>query len=304
MININKDFGKVAVLMGGHSAEREISLKSGQAVLGALDKMGIEAIEIDTSTPFIEQLIHVDRVFIALHGRVGEDGTIQGLLEVLNLPYTGSGVLGSALAMDKLRTKQLWQGTGIPTPPWIRLDEQTDFTQVAEKLGLPLVVKPVMEGSSIGVSKVYDVAQIDQAWQTAKTSHSKVIAERFIAGVEYTAAIIGEQKLPLIRLETPRDFYDYTAKYHDNQTAYLCPCGLSATVEQHLQNLAYQAFQALGATGWGRVDFICDQAGNPWCLEVNTIPGMTDHSLVPMAAREAGINFEELVLRILATTLD
>jgi D-alanine-D-alanine ligase len=299
----NKDFGKIAVLMGGHSAEREVSLKSGQAVLTALLNKGVESVGIDTAKGIIQQLTQTqfDKVFIALHGRMGEDGVIQGLLEVLKLPYTGSGVLGSALTMDKLRTKQLWKGIGIPTPPWVCLDERTDFSQVINEIGLPLIVKPVMEGSSIGITKVYNVEQMSQAWQTATACHSVVIAERFIAGTEYTAAILGEATLPLIKLETPRDFYDYTAKYHDNQTTYLCPCGLSAVEEQPLQNLAYQAFQALGATGWGRVDFMCDQMGQPWFLEVNTIPGMTDHSLVPMAAKAAGIDFEELVLKILAT---
>lgn len=299
----NKNFGKVAVLMGGHSAEREVSLKSGRAVLTALLNKGVDAVGIDTAEGILQPLTRdrFDCVFIALHGRLGEDGVVQGLLEVLGLPYTGSGVLGSALAMDKLRTKQLWQGVGIPTPPWMCLEETTDFSQVVDKLGLPLVVKPVLEGSSIGVTKVYNREQMSQAWQTASACHSVVIAERFIAGAEYTAAILGTDALPLIKLETPRDFYDYTAKYHDNQTVYLCPCGLPAVEEQRLQQLAYQAFQAVGAKGWGRVDVICDQDGQPWFLEVNTIPGMTDHSLVPMAARVAGIDFEELVLKILAT---
>lgn len=298
-----KIFGKIAVLMGGRSAEREVSLKSGRAVLTALLNRGIDAVGIDTAEGVVPQLTQTqfDHVFIALHGRQGEDGVIQGLLEMLELPYTGSGVLGSALAMDKLRTKQLWQGVGIPTPPWVCLDEKTDFSQVVDKLGLPLVVKPVLEGSSIGVTKVYNVARMSEAWQTAAACHSTVIAERFVAGAEYTAAILGEDTLPLIKLETPRDFYDYTAKYHDNQTVYLCPCGLPPIEEHRLQQLAYRAFQAVGASGWGRVDLMCDQAGQPWFLEVNTIPGMTDHSLVPMAAKVAGIDFEELVLKILAT---
>jgi D-alanine-D-alanine ligase len=298
------DFGKVAVLMGGHSAEREISLKSGRAVLAALLRQGIDAVAIDTAHEWISQLTtnRFDRVFIALHGRGGEDGVIQGLLDSLGLPYTGSGVLGAALAMDKYRTKLIWQGSGLPTPPSQLLKTKLDLNQVFEKLGLPLMVKPVLEGSSVGMSKVNRREELESAWETAAQYHCDVLVERYITGSEYTASILNDTVLPLIRLETPRDFYDFAAKYHDPHTNYICPCGLPPAQEQSLQQLVKQAFLAINASGWGRVDFICDQTGQPWLLEVNTIPGMTDHSLVPMAAKTAGITFDELVLRILATT--
>lgn len=299
---MNQNFGKVAVLMGGNSAERTISLTSGQAVLAALLRRGIDAIGIDTATDAIEQLTHtqIDRVFIALHGRGGEDGVIQGYLENLGIPYTGSGVLASALAMDKYRTKLLWQGLGLPTPPH-KLLHKTTYRQVIEELGMPVVIKPILEGSSVGISKVNNLEEIEQAWQTASQFHCDVMAERYINGTEYTAAILHNQVLPLIKLETPRDFYDYTAKYHDNQTTYLCPCGLATATEERFKTLMKQAFTAIGAKGWGRVDFICDAQGQPWLLEVNTIPGMTDHSLVPMAAKAANISFDELVESILTT---
>jgi D-alanine-D-alanine ligase len=303
-------FGKVAVLMGGNSAEREISLKSGQAILDALLRQGVDAFGIDTAHDVVTQLTktHIDRVFIALHGRGGEDGSIQGLLEHLGIPYTGSGVLGSALAMDKYRTKQLWEGLELPTPACVPLQADcadsadsadSDYTQLLKTVGLPLMVKPALEGSSVGMSKVTNVDELAQAIETAFRFDCLVIAEHFVSGSEYTAAILHDTVLPLIQLETPRDFYDYTAKYSDNKTSYICPCGLPAEQEQALQNLALQAFTSIGARGWGRVDFICDEAGQPWLLEINTIPGMTDHSLVPKAAKVAGINFDELVLRIL-----
>jgi len=302
---MKKDFGKVAVLMGGNSAEREVSLKSGQAILDALLRQGVDALGIDTAHDIVAQLTktQIDRVFIALHGRGGEDGTIQGLLEHLGLPYTGSGVLGSALAMDKYRTKQLWQGLGLPTPASVLLHADSDFSQVVAQVGLPLMVKPVLEGSSVGISKVTTVNELAQAVETALEFDCLVIAEHFVSGIEYTAAILQETVFPLIRLETPRDFYDFTAKYSDNKTSYICPCGLPAEQEQALQNLAKQAFLSIGAFGWGRVDFIVDSAGQAWLLEVNTIPGMTDHSLVPKAAQVAGINFDELILRILEIEL-
>ncbi|KHD06910.1 D-alanine--D-alanine ligase [Candidatus Thiomargarita nelsonii] len=302
---MKKDFGKVAVLMGGNSAEREVSLKSGQAILEALLRQGVDALGIDTAHDIVAQLTktQIDRVFIALHGRGGEDGTIQGLLEHLGLPYTGSGVLGSALAMDKYRTKQLWQGLGLPTPASVPLQADSDFNQVVAQVGLPLMVKPVLEGSSVGISKVTTVNELAQAVETALEFDCLVIAEHFVSGIEYTAAILQETVFPLIRLETPRDFYDFTAKYSDNKTSYICPCGLPAEQEQALQNIAKQAFLSIGAGGWGRVDFIVDSAGQAWLLEVNTIPGMTDHSLVPKAAQVAGINFDELILRILEIEL-
>lgn len=302
---MTKEFGKVAVLMGGNSAERAVSLKSGQAVLAALLRSGIDAIAIDANEQLINRLTQTrfDRVFIALHGRGGEDGVVQGLLESLGLPYSGSGVLGSALAMDKRRTKQLWQGSGLPTPPFAVLRQPHELVQVAETIGFPLMLKPSLEGSSIGITKVTQAEDLTNAWQAAAQFNCEVIAERFIKGKEYTASILQETALPLIRLETPRTFYDYTAKYTDSGTAYLCPCGLADDQEKSLQALALQAFSAVGAKGWGRVDFICDEQDQPWLLEVNTIPGMTDHSLVPMAANAAGLSFDELVVRILATTL-
>ncbi|MDY6993782.1 MAG: D-alanine--D-alanine ligase [Pseudomonadota bacterium] len=300
---MDTQFGKIAVLMGGHSAERDISLKSGQAVLAALQRQSIDAVGIDTAEAVNVPLTqtHFDRVFIALHGRGGEDGSIQGLLEHLGLPYTGTGILGSALAMDKYRTKLLWQGMGLPTPPCVRLHPQTDFTEVVAQLGLPLMVKPANEGSSVGMTKVTSLEALSQAWQTAYQFDPAVIAERYISGSEYTIAVLADQALPVIRLQTPREFYDFIAKYDDTHTLYHCPCGLAAAAEQQLQTLALQAFTALGASGWGRVDVMCDHHQQPWLLEVNTVPGMTDHSLVPMAAQAAGYSFDELVVRILAT---
>jgi D-alanine-D-alanine ligase len=298
-------FGKVAVLMGGKSAERDVSIKTGQAILGALLRQKVDAMGIDTGRDFIDILLrtHFDRIFIALHGRGGEDGVLQGLLESLKLPYTGCGVLASALAMDKYRTKLLWQGLGLPTPPYVLLQKNTDLNQVISKLGFPLMVKPTLEGSSVGINKAKNLEELEIAWQQASRFNCDVIVERYIGGKEYTAAILHDTVLPLIRLETPRPFYDYAAKYHDNQTSYICPCGLSPQQERQYQELAMQAFTAIGAKSWGRVDFRCDEQDQPWLLEVNTIPGMTDHSLVPMAAKAAGIAFDDLVLRILTTTM-
>ena len=297
------EFGKVAVLMGGNSAEREISLLSGQAVLAALLRQDVAAIGIDTANDVITQLTaaSIDRVFIALHGRGGEDGTIQGMLELMGLPYTGSRVLGSALAMDKYRTKQVWQSIKLPTPPFKLIDANSDLSAIITQVGLPLMVKPVLEGSSFGMAKVTNVAELAAAYAVAAKFDSNVIVERYVSGMEYTAAILHDTALPIIRLATPREFYDFTAKYDDDQTTYHCPSGLPVTQEQALQQLAIQAFRAVGASGWGRVDFMCDASGAPWLLEVNTVPGLTDHSLVPMAAKAAAINFDQLILRILAT---
>jgi D-alanine-D-alanine ligase len=294
-------FGKVAVLLGGRSAEREVSLKSGSLVLNALRERGVDAHAFDPAERGIEDLIEggFARAFIALHGRFGEDGTLQGALEWLGLPYTGSGVLGSALAMDKLRTKLLWQASDIPTPPWELLAADADFKAVSARLGLPLMVKPVNEGSSIGMTKVRAAGHLEEAFALAVNYDRAVIAEKFIEGTELTAGILGEQALPLIRLETPREFYDYEAKYVADDTRYLVPCGLPPEREREIQALCLKAFRALGCSGWGRVDLMLDRAGEPWLLEVNTAPGMTDHSLVPMAARAAGISYEDLCLRIL-----
>lgn len=294
-------FGKVAVLMGGRSAEREISLKSGAMVLGALKRSGIDAHAFDPRDLGLEQLLaqHFDRVFIALHGRFGEDGTVQGALEYLGIPYTGSGVMASALAMDKWRTKLLWQAAGIPTPQYELLSQDSDFAGVGERLGLPLMVKPAREGSSIGMSKVTSIEKIAAAFELAAQYDQTIIAERFIQGVELTAAVLDGEPLPLIRLETPRVFYDYQAKYFADDTRYICPCGLPQSQERAVQNQALAAFRLLGCSGWGRVDLMLDADGSPYFLEVNTIPGMTDHSLVPMAARARGLSFEDLVIRIL-----
>lgn len=298
-------FGKVAVLMGGWSAEREISLLSGNAVLDALQRKGVNAEGLDVKPRVVRQLVETDfdRAFIALHGRGGEDGVIQAALELLGLPYTGSGVLGSALSMDKLRTKQVFQGLGLPTPAYARLSDDTDLDAVVTELGLPLIVKPVREGSSLGMTRVERADELRPAWQKAAELDGLVIAESWISGAEYTAAVLGEQVLPLIRLETPRIFYDYEAKYHSDTTRYLCPCGLDADTEKQFQALSLQAFRATDCSGWGRVDFMLDDDGKPWLIEVNTVPGMTDHSLVPMAARACGIDFDELVWQILETSM-
>ncbi|MGH6630809.1 MAG: D-alanine--D-alanine ligase, partial [Burkholderiales bacterium] len=240
-----------------------------------------------------------DAVFNALHGRYGEDGTVQGALDLLDVPYTGSGVMGSALAMDKWRSKLVWRGAGVPTPAFLLLDDCVDFRPALEEFGLPMMVKPASEGSSIGISKVTSVEELPPAYRRARECDAVVMAEQFIEGSELTAAILGDRVLPLIQLETPRQFYDYEAKYVSDTTRYLCPCGLPAEREDHIQRMALRAFKLLGCRGWGRADIMLDRSGNPFLLEVNTAPGMTDHSLVPMAARHAGIGFEELVLRIL-----
>jgi D-alanine-D-alanine ligase len=300
----SEDFGKVAVLMGGNSAEREVSLNSGQAVLNALRARGVDAHAVDPATDDVHDLpaAGFTRAFIILHGRGGEDGAMQAVLESIGLPYTGSRVLGSALSMDKLRCKWLWQGAGLPTPAWRVLKTEDDARQ-AEALGMPLMIKPACEGSSIGISKVESVDKLKDAWRFARNYDDSVIAEQFIDGDEYTVSILEGKALPVIRLQTPREFYDYEAKYKADDTQYLCPCGLDAEAETAMQELALQAFNVAGVEGWGRVDLMRDAQGNNWLIEVNTVPGMTDHSLVPMAARAAGIEFDELVLRILATSL-
>lgn len=301
-----KAFGKVAVLMGGWSSERDISLNSGNAVLAALVRRGVDAHPIDVQrTTVLGQLESgaFDRAFVMLHGPGGEDGVIQGALEIMELPYTGSGVMASALGMDKWRTKQLFLGGGIPTPEYMLLDEDTDLRYVAATLGLPLMVKPALEGSSIGMTKVEDEEQLPEAFALANQYDGAVLAEQWVGGGEYTVAILGEQPLPVIRLETPRGFYDFQAKYVSDDTQYHCPSGLTAEDEARMQRLALSAFHTLGAEGWGRVDILCDERGKPYVIEINTIPGMTDHSLVPMAARAMGIDFDELVYRILAQTL-
>ena len=294
-------FGKVAVLLGGRSAEREISLRSGNMVLSALKRKGVDAHAFDPKDEGLEQLIaqRFDRVFIALHGRFGEDGTVQGALEYLRLPYTGSGVGASALSMDKWRTKLLWQAAGISTPPYEVLSPDSDFLAVATRLGIPLMVKPAREGSSIGMTKVTSIEKVQAAYEFAAEYDAVVIAERFIEGTEVTAAILGDEALPLIRLETPRTFYDYQAKYFADDTRYICPSGLPPEQEKAIQAEALRAFRLIGCSGWGRIDVMVDRAGKPYLLEINTIPGMTDHSLVPMAARARGIDFDDLCVAIL-----
>ena len=295
------DFGKVAVLMGGRSAERAVSLKSGERVLGALKKKGIDAHAFDPNERGLGALIQerFDRVFIVLHGRYGEDGTIQGALELVGIPYTGSGVLGSALAMDKWRSKLDWQGSGLPTPHCELLTRESDLHGVATRLGLPLMVKPANEGSSIGMTKVKSARDLPEAYALAANYDRVVIAEAFVDGVELTVGVLGDTALPPIELETPREFYDYEAKYSAGDTRYIIPCGLPPDAERIIQDEALRAFRILGCSGWGRVDLMLDRTGRPYFLEVNTCPGMTDHSLVPMAARHAGLSFEDLCLRIL-----
>jgi len=292
---------RVAVVMGGLSAEREVSLKSGGMVLNALRSRGVDAQPFDPAERGLDALIgeRFERAFIVLHGRFGEDGTVQGVLEWLGIPYTGSGVLASALAMDKLRAKLLWQAEGLPTPPYAVLTKDSDLRAVARKLGVPLMVKPASEGSSIGMSKVRSAARLDEAYALAVNYDRVVIAEKFIDGTELTAGILGDQVLPLIKIETPRDFYDYEAKYIADDTRYIVPCGLSAARERDMQALCLKAFRALGCRGWGRVDLMLNRQGRAFVLEVNTVPGMTDHSLVPKAARAVGMSYEDLCLRIL-----
>ena len=295
------NFGKVAVLMGGSSAEREISLRSGSRVLAALRTRGVDAHAVDPQEAGFARLAAggFERVFIALHGRFGEDGTVQGALECLGLPYTGSGVLGSALALDKLRSKMIWQAGGVPTPPYRLLDERTDQVALVETLGLPIVVKPAREGSSLGVTKVTSAAGIGRALELARRYDEIVIAERFIDGTELTVGVLEDAALPIVRIEAPEGNYDYHNKYFGNETKYHCPCGLPPERERALQEQALAGFRLLGCCGWGRVDLMLDRDGGGWLLEVNTIPGMTDHSLVPMAARARGMSFEDLVMKIL-----
>lgn len=299
-------FGRVAVLFGGKSAEREVSLKSGAAVLSALQTAGVDAFGIDVGDDLLQRLLSekIDRAFIVLHGRGGEDGSMQGLLECAGIPFTGSGILASALAMDKLRTKQVWQSLGLPTPRHAALSSIEDCQQAGAELGFPLIVKPAHEGSSIGMAKVANVEELISAWQTASQFDSQVLVEQWIQGPEYTIATLRGQVLPVIGLGTPHSFYDYNAKYLANDTQYRIPCGLDADKEAELQQLTERACEAVGIQGWARVDVMQDAQGAFWLLEVNTVPGMTDHSLVPMAANAAGLDFQQLVLAILADSIE
>ena len=294
-------FGKIAVLFGGRSAEREVSLMSGSNVLKALQQAGLDAHAFD---PAEREIFELKRdgfasVFIALHGRYGEDGTVQGALELMGIPYTGSGVMASALAMDKVRTKMVWTTAGIPTPQFEVVDARSDWAGLAKRLGLPLIIKPAREGSTIGLTKVTDASQLPEAYALAARHDPFVMAEEFIAGEELTAGFLGEQALPLIRIEAPQGNYDYQNKYFSDETKYHCPCGLPQAEELRIRALVMKSAQALGCAGWGRADLIRRADGSVQFLEMNTSPGMTGHSLVPMAAREAGLSFNDLVLRIL-----
>jgi D-alanine-D-alanine ligase len=294
-------FGKVAVLMGGRSGEREISLLSGNAVLGALRESGVDAHAFDPKDRDVSELKRdrFDRVFIAMHGRFGEDGTVQGALEVMGIPYTGSGVMASALAMDKWRTKLIWRAVGIPVPDDMLVNEATDWNAVASTLGLPLIIKPVHEGSTIGLTKVLVAEDLPAAYQLAARHDRMVLAEEFVAGRELTASILGDAALPLIRIEAPQGNYDYQNKYFSDETKYHCPAGIEPAIEQSVRAMTLKAFQILGCEGWGRADLILRTDNTYSFLEMNTSPGMTGHSLVPMAARQAGLSFPDLVLRIL-----
>lgn len=299
------DLGRVVVLYGGWSGEREVSLKGGAAVLRALQQVGVDAVGLDAGRDWVTriQAMAPDRVFIMVHGRGGEDGQVQGALESLGLPYTGSGVLASALAMDKLRCKQLWRGIGLPTPAFHTLHRASDWRRIIEQLGGTAMVKPASEGSSLGMSKVDSAGQLEAAWRLASEFDDSVLAERWLRGAEYTVAVVDGRVLPAIKLETRRQFYDYQAKYVDDDTRYICPCGLSPEDEARIQALALRAYESLGCSGWGRVDLMATGDNDPeppFCvLEVNTVPGMTDHSLVPMAAAAAGMSFEQLAMGIL-----
>jgi len=299
-----KEFGKVAVLFGGASTEREVSLVSGAAVLAGLKRRGIDAHGVDPRDVPLASLVGqgFDRVWIALHGPGGEDGTVQGALEVLGLPYTGSGVLGSALGMDKLRTKRLAQALGVNTADSVVLRSVGDCQVALERLGLPLIVKPATQGSSVGMTKVAREEDMVPAFRAAAAVDDAVFAEKWITGAEYTVAVLHRRVLPAIRIEAANAFYDYEAKYKRNDTKYHCPAGLSAQAEAHMASLALAAFDAVGAEGWGRADFMADHTGRPMLLEINTVPGMTDHSLVPMAAKAAGIDFDELCWQVLETS--
>ncbi|WP_434278594.1 D-alanine--D-alanine ligase [Acinetobacter sp. CE-15] len=304
MSNASK-FGKVAVLLGGKSAEREVSLDSGKAVLEALLRSGVNAEGFDPQERSVTELVGYDRAFIVLHGRGGEDGQIQGALEWMNVPYTGTGVQGSAIGMDKVKTKQIWQGSDLPTAPYRIISKDSDLTEVIESLGLPLIIKPVHEGSSVGMSKVEKAEDLAAAIEKATVHDAVVMAEKWITGREYTISFLNGLPLPVIRLQPPADvaFYDYEAKYNRNDVEYGIPCGLSESEEKNLQELCLRAFQAVGASGWGRIDAMLDEQGHFWLLEVNTVPGMTSHSLVPKAAKAVGYNFDELCVAILAQTL-
>jgi D-alanine-D-alanine ligase len=296
--------GRVAVLMGGLSAEREISLKSGNAVLAGLINAGVDAFKFDPQQDVLRQLLDLkaDRVFNTLHGRGGEDGTIQAVLDLIGLPYTGSGVAASALTMDKLATKRLLLGSEIPTPAFMELNNEDDCNRLLDDLGLPVFVKPVLEGSSIGMTPVHEAVDLIPAWRKA-SEFGDVFAEKLIIGSEYTAGFLDQQVLPLIKMETPREFYDYEAKYFSDDTIYTCPSGLDDATIDRINRLVEQTIRVTGVRHWGRADLMMDRQNQPWIIEMNTVPGMTSHSLIPMAGREAGLDMPNLVLKILEMTL-
>ncbi|MDR0233478.1 MAG: D-alanine--D-alanine ligase [Zoogloeaceae bacterium] len=297
---MKQDFGRVAVVMGGASGERDVSLKSGKAVLEALKSEGIDAHAFDPAREPLDGLKGFQRVFIALHGGYGENGAIQGALEIMGVPYTGPGVMASAIAMDKFRTKLIWQAVGVPVPEYAMLDESSDFDAVEKRLGLPLFVKPACEGSSLGVFMVVEPGELKSAYESARRYGDLIMAEKGVMGGEYTVGILGNEALPIVKIEPATAFYDYEAKYLRDDTRYICPADLSPAKTAEIQADAKKAFDALGATGWGRVDFLMDEAGRHYFLEVNTAPGMTSHSLMPMSAKAVGLSFEKLVLNVLS----
>ena len=298
-----QNFGKVAVLMGGFSSERDVSLNSGAAIVAALQSSGIDAHPFDPKTQDIVQLkaLGFQTAFNTLHGTYGEDGTVQGLLEALGVPYTGCGVMASAIGMDKYRTKLVWQGLGLPVPEFAVLHDNSDFAAIERELGLPLFVKPAVEGSSVGVVKVKEAGSLKAAYQSVKHLHGEILAERFIGGGEYTCAVLNGQALPSIHIIPATEFYDYEAKYNRDDTVYQCPSDLNEADEALMRTLSVRAFAAIGGQGWGRVDFLKDTDGKLYLLEVNTLPGMTGHSLVPKAAAQSGLSFADLCVEILKT---
>ena len=298
-------FGRIALAAGGDSAEREISLRSGRAVAQALDELALDYVWLDGAESVIEAALagRIDCVLNMLHGRGGEDGCLQGAMKILNMPITGSSMSGSAIAMDKLQTKRLWRACDLPTPDWRVADSTNQANSILQDLPPPLFVKPMREGSSVGMTRVLQSDQLPGAIARALEYDRLALVERLIEGAEYTAALLNDQALPLIRIETPREFYDYDAKYQAGDTLYHCPCGLDARHERQLQDMAVRAFEVLGCEGWGRVDLMLDQQDQPWLIEANTVPGMTSQSLVPMAAKAAGMSFAQLVERILRTSL-
>lgn len=298
-----KQFGKVAVVCGGFSAEREVSLNSGKAVLDALISKGVDAHHFDPADTDISKLREFDRVFNVLHGTFGEDGSLQGVLDGFNIPYTGCGVLASAIAMDKFRCRLIWQSLNLPNVPYVVLTDDSDFDAIEEQFGLPMFVKPAAEGSSVGVMMIEEKGGLAKAYPTLKQYHGAILAEKAITGGEYACAILGDDALPSIRIIPKGKFYDYEAKYNSNDTVYQCPSDLTAEQERQMGELAKRAFEAVGGRGWGRVDFLKDDSGKLYVLELNTVPGMTDHSLVPMAAKARGLDFASLCVAVLSQTL-